>query len=198
MVEQLIFKCKCGAVAAELKDKPKEDCNCHCHSCVASAKFVEAKPAFDGYSALTDGGFAYAIVKGKGINFTSDILSEEAHKNIDFVKVGEKGKMARTYCKGCGTVLGGFESNMAFLNRNAIFNQDGTPYVPKHVMNIMKKHAFDPSKVPEPSAKTFPISGMIGFIPLMLGFGGKIAPKDSALYAGKDLSKVEVVPITWE
>ena len=77
--------------------------------------------------------------------------------------------------------------------------QDGTPYVPsKPVLNLMKKHAFDPDKVPEPSHETFPISGMIGFIPLILGFGGKVAPKDAALYAGKDLSKVEVVPITWE
>ena len=148
---------------------------------------------------LSDGGFAYYFAKGKDINFTSDVVSEEARKNIDFVKVGEKGKMARSYCKKCGTVLGGIALNMAFLNHNAVFNQDGTPHVPSNaVLNIMKKHAFDPDKVPEPSAETLPISGMIGLIPLMLGFGGKVAPKDSALYAGKDLSNVEVVPITWE
>lgn len=197
---KLIFKCKCGAVQAEVKGKPKTDCNCHCHSCVASAQFVESKPAFDGITALTsEGGFAYSLVKGNSINFTSDILSEEARKNIDYVKVGEKGKMARTYCKGCNTVLGGFEPNFVFLNRNALFNEHGTPYKPSEpVLNIMKKHAFDPAKVPEPSASTFPFLGMLGFIPLLMGFGGKVAPKDSALYASKDMfSKIEAVPITW-
>ncbi|KAL9180592.1 hypothetical protein ACHAXT_011045 [Thalassiosira profunda] len=197
---QLLFKCKCGAVQADIKGKLVEDCNCHCHSCVAAARHVESKPEFDGFSALNnEGGFAYAVVKGKNINFTTDIQSEEASKNIDYVKVGPKGKMARTYCKGCGTVLGGFQKNFAFLNRHAIFHQDGTPYFPpKTPINIMKKHAFDPAKVPEPSVQTFSLLGVFPFIPLLLGFGGKVAPKDSALYAGKDMSKVEVVPITWE
>ena len=152
---QLIFKCKCGAVQADLKGKPKS-MNCHCHSCVASAKFLESKPDFDGYSVLTDkGGFAFIFAKGKDVNFTSDIQSEEAMKNIDYVKVGDvkvgqKGKFARTYCKSCGTVIGGIALHMAFLNRNAVFNQDGTPYIPaKPVINMMKKHAFDPDKVPE-------------------------------------------------
>ncbi|KAL7554292.1 LOW QUALITY PROTEIN: hypothetical protein ACHAWF_017938 [Thalassiosira exigua] len=196
---KLIFKCKCGAIQAEIKGKPKADENCHCHSCVASAQFVESKPAYDGISMLTsEGGVAFSLVKGNIINFTSDILSEEARKNIDFV--GEKGKLARTYCKGCGTMIGGFKSNFAFLNRRAVFNEDGTPYEPSGpVLNIMKKHAFDPVKVPEPSANTFPFSGILGFIPLLLGFGGKVAPNDSALYCSKDMmSKIEAVPITWE
>ena len=52
--------------------------------------------------------------------------------------------------KKCGTVIGGYTHHMAFLNRNAVFNQDGTPYIPaKPVINMMKKHASDPDKVPE-------------------------------------------------
>lgn len=198
---QLVFKCKCGTAQAEIKGKLYAESNCHCHSCVASAKFVESKPNFDGYSALSNGngGFAYVLVKGKDINFTSDIVSEEAHKNIDYVKVGEKGKLARSYCKRCHTVLGIFEKNFAFLNRNCLFDHSGDPFKPSApVINIMKKHAFDPDSVPEPAAATFPFFGALSLMPIMWGFGGKVAPKDSAIYAGKDLSKVEVVPITWE
>lgn len=198
---QLLFKCKCGFVQAEIKGSLTSELNCHCHSCVASAQFIESKPNFDGYSAFTNshGGVAYAMVKGKDINFTSDISTKEAHANIDHVKVGEKGKMARSYCKNCGTMLGIFEKNLAFLNRNCIYNQDGnTLYEPtKPVINIMKKHSFDPAKVPEPNVAVFPLSGIPTFIPLIIGFGGRIAPKDAAIYAGKDLTSVEVVDITW-
>lgn len=199
--EQLTFRCKCGAVQADISGKLYAESNCHCHSCVAAAKFVENKPDFDGFSALrnSNGGFAYVLVKGKDINFTSDITSEEVQKRFDYVKVGEKGKMARTYCKECGTVLGIFAKNFAFLNRNCIFDNTGADYVPSSpVLNIMKKHAFEPDKVPEPSAATFPLSGMLPLIPIMWGFGRRVAAKDAAIYAGKDLSKVEVVPITWE
>ena len=194
MIRPLLkFQCKCGAVQAELKHKPI-DCTCFCHSCVASAKFIEAKPGFDGYSALTEEeGFAYSLVKGKDITFTTDILSEEAHKNLDYVKVGPEGKAARTYCKTCKTVLGGFEPTFAFLNRNSIFNQDDTPYIPlathsKTVVNMMKKYAFDPAKVPEPSVQMFPAwysIDMLKFFPLTWGFGGKVAPKDSACMLGR-------------
>ena len=205
MSKQLTFKCKCGKVEASILNDFAAEFNCHCHSCVASARFVEAKPTFNGYSGLidSDGGFAYAIVKGKDIDFTSDIMSEEAMKNIDFVKVGETGKVARAYCKGCGTLLGGFQKNVAFLNRNCMFDQSGSPYKPtKSVMNIMKKHAFEPDKVPDPSAAIMPFRAMLTFVPLMIGFGGgNVADKDSALlrHAGKkELSGLEVVPITWE
>lgn len=198
---QLVFKCKCGAVQAEIKGKLYAESNCHCHSCVASAKFVESKRDFNGYSALSNsnGGFAYVLVKGKDINFISDIISEEAHKKIDYVKVGKRGKLVRSYCKSCLTVLGAFEKNFAFLNRNCLFDQGVDPYKPSApVINIMKKHAFEPDKVPEPAAATFPLSGILPLLPIMWGFGGRVASKDSSIYAGKDLSKVEVVPITWE
>lgn len=178
---KLTFKCKCGAVQAEITGKLYAESNCHCHSCVASAQFVESKDNYDGTSALSNsnGGFAYVLVKGNDINFTIDIESEEAHSKFDYVKVGEKGKMARTYCKGCGTVLGIFEKNFAFLNRNCIY-QDGSPYEPTSpVINIMKKHAFEPDKVPEPAAATFPLSGMLPLIPVMWGFGGRVAAKNS-------------------
>lgn len=73
---KLIFKCQCGAVQADLQGAPSDDRTCHCHSCVAAAKFVEAKPDFKGISALTNtGGVTFTLYKGSKINFTTDVTS---------------------------------------------------------------------------------------------------------------------------
>ena len=147
---KLIFKCQCGAVQADLQGAPSDDRTCHCHSCVAAAKFVEAKPDFKGISALTNtGGVTFTLYKGSKINFTTDVTSDEAREKIfGYVKVGSDGKQHRTYCRNCGTMLGWLRPGFVGLNRNCITLEDGTAYEPPGtVLNIMKKHAFDPSTV---------------------------------------------------
>ena len=135
------------------------------------------------------------------------MASDEMRQKVGFVKVGEQGKIIRSYCTGCGTMLGVHRDTAAGFNRRAIFNNDGSPYVPaKPVTNIMAKYAFDPSNVPEPKTSIIPIGIMLvyipfgmllSFLPNMLGFGGKVDVKKSALFP-KDASEVEVVPIAWE
>ena len=125
-------------------------------------------------------------------------MNNEAREKIGFVKVGENGKLLRSFCTQCGTMLGGFQNNYCVFNRNAIYNKDGSVYRPVgRVNNVMRKHAFDPSKVPEPSHAYVPFGFFAAFVPLLMGFGGKKNANNVARLS-KDLSKVEVVPITWE
>ena len=106
---KLIFKCKCGAIQATLQGLPVQNVNCHCHSCVSSAKSIESNPTFNGFSLLDVGGVAYANFRWRNINFTTpDMTSNEARDKISFVKIGEKDKVARSYCTSRGTMLGIF------------------------------------------------------------------------------------------
>ena len=106
--------------------------------------------------------------------------------------------MVRSYCIKCGTMLGAFSEHNAFLNRNAIFDQNGAPYKSATpASNIMARYAFDPSNVPEPRYSIVPFGMITSFIPNLLGFGEKMDAKGSALFPA-DMSKVEVVPVTWE
>lgn len=199
---ELIFRCKCGDIKATLQGLPVQNANCHCRSCVASAKTIQSKPNFNGVSILNVGGVSYADFRWRNINFVTpfdtDMTTNEARDSIGFVKVGERGKMARSYCTRCGTMIGVFSPNNVFFNRNAIYNRDGSPYKSAEpVNNIMCRFAFDPSKVPEPNYSFVPMGMVMSFIPIVLGFGEKKSVKDSALFPA-DLSTVEVVPITWE
>eukprot|EP01082_Thalassiosira_pseudonana_P014024 g11788.t1 g11788 contig6:592701-593303(+) len=198
----LTFKCKCGAVEAKIQGAPIGMTNCHCHSCVASAKFVDAKG--DGTSQLLeakegeDQGAAIALFKGNIVDFVTDLKTDGAKSKIGFCKVGEKAKFARSFCTGCNTMLGSFLPKGCIVNRNLLTNEDGTPFQPENkIVHIMKKYAFEPEKVPEPSSNMVPI-GMVftTFIPL-IAWGGKKVLENKALYC-EDLATAEVVPITWE
>eukprot|EP00571_Detonula_confervacea_P016070 CAMPEP_0172310206 /NCGR_PEP_ID=MMETSP1058-20130122/11351_1 /TAXON_ID=83371 /ORGANISM="Detonula confervacea, Strain CCMP 353" /LENGTH=149 /DNA_ID=CAMNT_0013022975 /DNA_START=216 /DNA_END=665 /DNA_ORIENTATION=- len=121
-------------------------------------------------------------------------------EKIGFMKVGEAGKTARPYCTECGTVLFNvWQPNWCAANRNAMTTADGSAFQPKGtVMNINCKNAFDKDKVPAPNHGSVPFGTLFKFIPLIAGLtcDGSNA-KDKALIP-EDLSKVEIVPITWE
>mmetsp|Transcript_4663 Transcript_4663/g.9961 ORF Transcript_4663/g.9961 Transcript_4663/m.9961 type:complete len:198 (+) Transcript_4663:58-651(+) len=197
MTKEITFKCKCGDIELRIQGKMTH-INCHCHSCVASVKCVEAKEGFDGISGLDHDGAAFTLVRGTNVEYPTDMSTDEARSKIGFVKVGEKGPHPRCYCTKCHTFVGAVAPSFVLLNRNALFNEDGSKFVAEGpVQNIMKKHAFDPSKVPEPSSSTAPFGLMMTFFPLIMGFGKKKGAKNAAFFP-EDMAKVEVVPITWE
>ena len=142
-------------------------------------------------------GLSYVLDGDNGLSLCHHVYSGNVHHE----------PTQASYCTGCGTMLGVHRDTAAGFNRRAIFNHDGSPYVPaKPVTNIMAKYAFDPSNVPEPKTSIIPIGMMLVFIPFgmllsflpnMLRFGWKVDVKKSALFP-KDASKVEVVPIAWE
>ncbi|KAL7460221.1 hypothetical protein ACHAXS_000685 [Conticribra weissflogii] len=197
MAKIVTFKCTCGAIEARIHGKLTH-LTCHCHSCVASVRCIEAKEGFDGISALENDGVAYTAMRGTQVDYTSDMSTDESRSKVGFVKVGDNGKLARCYCTKCGTTIGAVCPSFCFFNRNALHNDDGSKFVPNRpVKNVMKKHAFDPSKVPEPSCSTVPLEMAFTFIPMMFGFGKKKDAQNDAFFP-KDMAKVEVVPITWE
>ena len=195
------LKCKCGAFEATLTGQPKIVFNCQCHSCVAAIANIEAKDGFNGTSMKCDdsenSGVAVGIYKSNNIT-----ISKVDGTKINFVKVGKDGELARPYCTDCGTVLFNvFAPTWAAANRNALTTgEDGTtPYEFKgKIMNVNCKHAFDKDKCPAPTHSSVPFGTLFKLIPLIAGIGcdGSNA-KDTALVP-EDMSKVEVVPITWE
>lgn len=192
------LKCKCGAFEATFLSDPRIVFNCHCHSCVAACKTIEDKEGFAGTSIKSDesGGAATAIWKSNSTTITKADASK-----IDFVKVGENGKGARPYCTECKTVLFlNFAPSWCAPNRNALTETEGgKAFEPKGaVPNINCKYAFDKNAVPDPKYSTIPFGMLFKFVPLVAGLGcdGSNA-KEKALIP-QDMSKVEVVPITWE
>ena len=118
--------------------------------------------------------------------------------SIGFMKVGEEGKMVRSYCNKCGTVLFNvYTPNWCAVNRNALTTSDGEAYAPKkEVTNIMCSFAFDVDKVKGPKHDKIPFFTMLKFMPLMAGYGDGSNTEESLF--PDDLSKVEVCPITWD
>lgn len=188
------FKCKCGEFQAKLTGEPLMDVNCYCHSCVACCRFVDEKHP-GGTTGLKDDGAVFTAYKPSQIDFLGADLTD----TFGLVKVGPKGKFYRLYTKCCGTLaIPGAMSKFVSFNRNGIYNQDGSPYVPaKPPLNLQKKNAFDPSLVPEPSHATFPM-GMVCKIAMTMvnPFGGPKL-KEKALVSPNE-EGAEVVEITWE
>lgn len=177
--------------------------NCHCHSCVASARHVDAKGS-DNTSALNETGGV-----GKSFYYLDqvEVPKGDLDGKLEFCKVGESGKIIRSYTKCCGTLLntaGGAEFPAGFrpFNRSCIKNSDGTRYSPRDVLNVHAKSAFEPKDVPEPKAATAAPKIYAGFI------GGALCMKtgiatgvgqlmgDEAFFKAPS-SVTEVVPITW-
>ena len=158
---------------------------------------IESKPGFSGTSTKCDsesGGAAVAVYKS---NNTTVVKSDK--ESIGQMKVGEEGKIARSYCTKCGTVLFNvYLPNWCAVNRNALVKEDGEAFVPEgEVMNVNCKHAFDVSKVKGPKHNTVPFRTLLKFIPLLAGFGVDGSNTEESL-TPEDMSKVEVSPITWE
>lgn len=188
--------CKCGAWKAQLKAPPVFVMNCHCHSCVAPARYLDAKYPETSKSGLVDGGVGKAMFRLEDIELTEGGLT--------YFKVGDKGENIRSYATCCGTLFnsaGGkvFPASARPLTRNNIQNSDGSPYVsPETPTSGNTKHAFDDYTLPEGHFE--------GWSPaLMSSFSGLMSsPPDDAVRANfsKSWFKVgadvnEVVPITW-
>uniref|UniRef100_A0A7R9Z569 CENP-V/GFA domain-containing protein n=1 Tax=Pseudictyota dubia TaxID=2749911 RepID=A0A7R9Z569_9STRA len=204
------WRCGCGDLTFKIRGEPALNMNCHCHSCVAYARFVDAQSEKiggdgKGTSILSEGdGVAMACFWPDQVKITRDLASGR----LNFVKVGHDGKPRRSYAKCCGTAMMGAEPRMWALNRNCIFEEDADSsgddvlrrYEPEDkVCNVMKKHAFDPEKVPEPSADTVGFGDMVTFFGVLMNPLGKKIEKDVLeTFRPSAESTVEVVPITWE
>ena len=191
------WSCKCGEIQAKLSGEPLVNLACHCHSCVATARFIEEKTNQSDLSSLKpNGGVNASLWAVSQIDFTNDLSDSSGVSKIPFVRVGEKGIAVRCYTKCCGTqmancVLGGVIS----FNRSGLKNEDGSPFQPEEILNLNKKHAFDPSAVPESSHETVPLSVHFKVLfTAMNPFSKRVA--DKAFFPEAD--DILVVPITWE
>lgn len=140
------------------------------------------------------GGVAVAVYKSNNTTIT-----KSDKESIGCMKVGPEGKIARSYCNKCGTVLFNvYAPNWCAVNRNALVDKDGEAYVPPgEVMNVNCKSAFDVSKVKGPKHNMVPFRMLLKFIPILAGFGVDGSNTEESLIP-EDMSKVEVSPITWE
>ena len=137
--------------------------NCQCHSCVAAIAAIEAKESFAGTSMKCDdsenSGAAVAVYKSNNVTVT-----KVDETKIDFVKVGEEGKIARPYCKDCGTVLFNvWAPNWCAANRNAMTTSDGKPLPSNSIMNVNCSKSFDKTKCPKPSHGSVPFGTLFKF-----------------------------------
>lgn len=108
------WKRKCGKFQVDISAEPVAFSNCHCHCCVAVMKYVEEKHP-GGTSADVDGGVGKALFNLSSIKFVKvdgvdgepslDGDSDPLSDKVGYVKVGEKGKIVRTYTKCCGTLF---------------------------------------------------------------------------------------------
>ena len=180
-----------------------------CHSCTAASRFItENHP--EGTTQLSDitnnTGSAMSVYNLKDTIFVDGSPQDD---NFGYIKVGENGKVVRSYTKCCGTQA--FTSGMPIplsyrhFNRNCIYNEDGTKYIPKDpVPNLMLSYAFvDPSVVSEtPKYNYIPLSllGVVvpNMIKTMLGLAdmGKMVDEPSMFFKPEDVD--EIVPINWE
>ena len=198
MTSEHHLKCKCGAFEATFNQPPRLIFNCQCHSCVAAIAAIEAKESFAGTSMKCDdsenSGAAVAVYKSNNVKVT-----KVDETKIDFVKVGEQGKIARPYCKDCGTVLFNvWAPNWCAANRNAMTTSDGKPLPSNSIMNVNCSKSFDKTKCPKPSHGSVPFGTLFKFIPLLAGLGCDGSNGNEKALIPEDISKVEVVPITWE
>jgi hypothetical protein len=116
------------------------------------------------------------------------------------VKVGPKGKPQRQYVKCCGRQFGSAMPPCWALNRNAVYEQDGTTkYVPVETpVNIMKKYAFNPEEVPESSSNMMSCGDMVKMMSTMMNPFGASVDKAILKKVAADPASADEVPITWE
>jgi hypothetical protein len=191
--------CKCGAFKAQLKAPPVFDMNCHCHSCVAPARYLDAKYPETSKSGLINGGAV-----GKTFFHLQDIELPEG--GLAYLKVGDGGEKIRSYTTCCGTLFntsGGkcFPKAARPLTRNNIRNTDGSPYVSTETpTDVLTKYTYGDYTLPEGHFEGPSPAVMAGFSRL-----APLSKDDTAAHAKYHQSwfKVgaevnEVVPITWE
>lgn len=194
----LYWKCGCGKLQLELGADPFSVCSCHCHSCVASSKYLDNK--YKGKPNYSSG-----IVNGAAAGgfFTPDALLavSDGELNLGCLRVGPKGKSVRKYAKCCGTQLGVVEKAFIALGLNSLYtNKECTDkYIPREpVVNVMKKYAFDPEKVPEPSYSVAPLLGILKFLAVLINPFGPSTKQEILDKFAVNHTEAEEVPITWE
>ena len=124
MLSQMRWQGPCGPFTAQLAGPPVFDFNCHCHSCVAPARYLDARFPDSSRSALVNHGV------GKSFWLLKDITLPAG--GLSFLKVGANGKNIRAYTSCCGTLFntaGGkqFPVPGRPLSRNNVQIADGTP-----------------------------------------------------------------------
>jgi len=103
-------------------------------------------------------------------------------------------------CKCCGTQFGTVMPGFWGLNRNALYtDKEGKiQYIPKkQITNAMRRYAFDPEEVPEPSYSIGPMKTIFGLIVAVINPFGQRTDKEVMKRLDVDVSEVEEVPITW-
>ena len=198
MSTKLYWKCGCGNLQLELGADPFNVVSCHCHSCVASSMYLDKK--YKGKPNYSSG-----IVNGAasgGFCMPDALLAvSDGELNLGSLRVGPKGKSLRKYAKCCGTQIGVVEKAFITLGLNSLYtNKECTDkYVPREpVANCMKKYAFDPEKVPEPSYSFAPVGAMLKFLAVLINPFGPSTRKDILDKFAVDHAEAEEVPITWE
>lgn len=171
---------------------------CHCHSCVASAKYLDDKykdePTHS--SMLVGGGTALAFFMPNALETVT-----EGDLDVGCLKVGAKGKAGRLYVKCCGTQLGVVQKAFFTLALNSLYvNEECTnKYTPQTpLVHFMKRYAFDPEKVPEPSYSIAPLGGTLKFLSVLINPFGPSTKKEISEKFEFDPAETEEVPITWE
>jgi hypothetical protein len=187
--------CMCGAFKAKLKAPPVFEMNCHCHSCVAPARYLDAKHPQTSKSGLVNGG------AGKAFFRLEDIELPEG--GLTYLKVGENGEKIRSYTTCCGTLFntaGGkqFPKAARPLTRNNIQNSDSSPYVsPETPTDVNTKYAYDDYTLPEPHFEGMSPATRAGFSALgPQPDDAECAKYDQSWFKGS-AEVNEVVPITW-
>ena len=125
------WKCGCGEVVLKLQGDPYFNLDCHCSACTPLAKYLDNK----------GGGGISALVNGTGVAkafyFLDRLSFVKGKDRIAGVKLGKDGRNVRAYASCCNTlVIGDSPVPFAFrpLNRAAIRNADGSPYVPAELV----------------------------------------------------------------
>jgi hypothetical protein len=194
----LVWKCGCGKTQLKLKGEPWLVVNCCCRSCVASARFLDEKHSKnqDHTSGLVDGRAPFSFFQPDDLEEVTELSPEL----FGCLKVGPKGHTNRQYVKCCGTQFGLAMSGFWVLNRNAVYEQDGTTtYVPVETpVNTMKKYDFNPEAVPEPSSNMMPCGHIFKIMSVVMNPCGASIDKDVIKKMSADPASADEVPITWE
>eukprot|EP00579_Thalassiosira_antarctica_P020646 CAMPEP_0201966064 /NCGR_PEP_ID=MMETSP0904-20121228/11177_1 /ASSEMBLY_ACC=CAM_ASM_000553 /TAXON_ID=420261 /ORGANISM="Thalassiosira antarctica, Strain CCMP982" /LENGTH=142 /DNA_ID=CAMNT_0048513251 /DNA_START=65 /DNA_END=493 /DNA_ORIENTATION=+ len=117
------------------------------------------------------------------------------------LKVCPKGKAMRTYINCCGTQFGTVLKAFWGLNLNALYeDKEGAEkcIAEQPLHNAMKKFAFDPDQVTEPSSSIAPLGTILQLVGVMTNLLGQSTNKEISEKLEVDPSTVEEVPITWE
>ena len=122
------WRCGCGEVRIRLEGEPLFELDCHCSACTPVARSLDAKSGGRGISAIVN-----KTGVAKSFYLLDRVKFLRGKEKIGGVKLGVEGQNVRAHTTCCHTMVIG-DSPVPFdfrpFNRNAIFNLDGSKYVP--------------------------------------------------------------------